>query len=190
MNFLKGQYIYLAYVLGLVFPGAEVPAYDTYRNTPGSLVAWTDTELQLLVDEGRRQLDRQGRDFDRIVTRSQWLFTAGLALGGALAALGAIVLADHSYWSLGVWVLSLVATAYAGLGSAAVLSVRADFENIDSAILSTYPSPVLHRLAADYSSMAKIGETTIATRLTVFRQAIIWMIIGGVAGLASWLVAR
>jgi hypothetical protein len=38
--------------------------------------------------------------------------------------------------------------------------------------------------------MAKIGETTIATRLTVFRQAIIWMIIGGVAGLASWLVAR
>jgi hypothetical protein len=70
------------------------------------------------------------------------------------------------------------------------MTICADFDEIDSAVLSGYQSPILARLAADYAEMLAIGEDTVATRLTVFRQAVVWLIIGGYGGLITWLAVR
>jgi hypothetical protein len=36
--------------------------------------------------------------------------------------------------------------------------------------------------------MLGTGDGTVKTRLTVFRQAIVWVLIGGYLGLVAWLL--
>jgi hypothetical protein len=38
-----------------------------------------------------------------------------------------------------------------------------------------------------YAAMLRTGEDTVATRLTVYRQAVVWLIIGGYGALMVWL---
>ena len=187
-EFANSQLIYAAHIAGLVRQGKAVPVYDAHRNQPGSLEAWKEDDLRLMVDEGRRQLDQQLGDLESLRGRAQFLFTVTVALVGALGAL-----ADDAYDQAceGVFVLWCVATlagAYAGLGAAAVMTVRADFSVIDSARLSTYPSPILARLAGDYSRMLGTGANTVATRLTIFRQAVVWLIVSAILGLTVLLL--
>ncbi len=70
------------------------------------------------------------------------------------------------------------------------MTIRADFNVIDSAVLSGYQRPVLNQLADDYAAMLGAGENTVATRLTVYRQAAVWLIIGGYGALIAWLAVR
>jgi threonine dehydrogenase-like Zn-dependent dehydrogenase len=73
-------------------------------------------------------------------------------------------------------------------GAAAVMTVRADFKMIDTTVLSASQPPILMALAASYSRMLATGENTFATRLTVFRQAVVFVIVGGYLGLLAVLL--
>jgi hypothetical protein len=53
--------------------------FDVHRAEPGDMSKWEDDDLNLLIDEGRRQLDRQGSDLEQIRGRAQFLFTTTLA---------------------------------------------------------------------------------------------------------------
>src|SRR5579859_3712330 len=75
--FLREQWVYLAHVFGLIRPGASVPNFNAHPAQPQSLAGWTNDELQLMIDEGRRQSDRQQADLEQIRSRAQWLFTVG-----------------------------------------------------------------------------------------------------------------
>ncbi len=70
------------------------------------------------------------------------------------------------------------------------MTVRADFRTIDTAVLSSYVPPVQPELARDYSRMLHVGEDTVATRLTIFRQAALYVILGGYSGLLALLLDR
>jgi hypothetical protein len=75
-------------------------------------------------------------------------------------------------------------------GAAAVMAVRADFRMIDTAVLSSYRPPVQPTLARDYSRMLGAGEDTVATRLTIFRQSVVYVILGGYFGLLASFLGR
>lgn len=184
----NSQLIYAAHIAGLIRQGKPVPVYHAHRNEPGSLDAWKEEDLRLIIDEGRRQLDQQLGDLESLRGRAQFLFTVTVPLVGALGAL-----ADDAYhhscgWAFVLWCLATLTGAYAGLGAAAVMTVRADFSVIDSARLSTYAPPILARLAGDYSRMLGTGANTVATRLTVLRQAVVWVIASAILGLAVLLL--
>ena len=49
---------------------------------------------------------------------------------------------------------------------------------------------MLAKLAADYAAMLAAGENTVATRVTVFRQAAVFLIAGSYIGLIVWLTVR
>jgi len=66
--------------------------------------------------------------------------------------------------------------------------VRADFGTIDTALLSQTTPPILRPLATSYSRMLATGENTVVTRLTVFRQAVLFVISGGYLGLAAFVI--
>jgi hypothetical protein len=187
-QFVRGQQIYFWHVLGLLAPGQEIPVYAAHQIKPTPIDSWEDDDLEKMVEEGRRQLDRQLGDLERIRGRAQWLFTvsAGItaALGGALtsAQLGGALLA--------VWVLALVVLLLGAGAAAGIMTVRADFATIDTAKLSQAERPLLKSLATNYSRMLGRGENTVATRLTVFRQAVVYVIVGRYLGLLAFMLHR
>lgn len=181
--------IYLRHVLALFVPGSAAPVHDADKNVAGNLAGWTSGDLRLLVEEGRRQLDRQNDDLERVRGRSQVLLILGLALGGTAGSLRGIVsTADHcALWIL--WGVALGVIALAILGAAATAVVRADMETIHAAVLSRRPPGILRGLAADYSAIVMTGEKQIATRLTNLRLAVTLLLIGAAMTLGTWLWA-
>jgi len=189
-TFVHGHWVYLAHVFALLRPGAAVPNFPAHQIQAQPMAGWADAELQLMIDEGRRQSDRQLADIERLRGRAQWLFTVGVAIVTAVAAVfGAFDSGDSGWWVV-LWVLSLLAVGYGVLGVAAIMTIRADFEGVDSAVLSSYEQPILNKLAGDYASMLGTGENTVATLLTVYRQAVVWVLIGGYGALITWLAVR
>jgi hypothetical protein len=185
-RFAKAQSIYLMHVAGLVSPGREIPVCQAHQNTPEPVDNWTEDDLERMLDEGHRQLDRQVSDLERIRGRAQWLFTVSAAI---TVALGSSFVAKRPHGALLVlWLAGLVLVAYGVAGAAAVMTVRADFRTIDTAKLSQKQPPMLRYLAGAYSRMLATGENTVATRLTVFRQAVVFVIVGGYLGLLAVLL--
>jgi hypothetical protein len=184
------QKVFFLTILGLIQPNREVPVVAAHPVPVGEVSSWDEHERQLMLEEGRRQLDRQASEFDRIQSRAQQLFTVGLALSAAVAALLPTVHKAHCTWATVLWIASIAGTFIGVIGAASVMSVRADFETIDTAVLSNYERPIGPRLAADYAAMMRKGENTNASRLTVFRLAVVWIITGGLAGLLAWFVVK
>ncbi len=185
--FKRGQRIYLEHVLGLIAPGSAVPTFPADQLKPQSLDAWTNDDLGHMIEEGRRQSDRQQADLERIRSRAQWLFTVA---AGALAALGAgLVSSKPSVPLIALWLVGMLLLVYGIGGAAAILTVRADFAMIHTAVLSGVSPPVDRELAKSYSRMMSDGENTVATRLTVFRQAVVFSLSGGYLGLLAAVLA-
>lgn len=185
-RFGHGQWVYFAHVAGLLLPGDELPQHRAHPTSAQPLDNWDEDDLSLMIDEGRRQLDRQLSDLEGIRGRAQWLFTVGAAITTALA--GAFAAEESHGWLLVLWILGLALLVIGVGGAAAVMTVRADFKTIDTAVLSGYNPPVRAALARDYSRMLRVGEDTIATRLTIFRQAVLYVILGGYSGLLAVLI--
>lgn len=186
--FIHGQKVYALHVLGLLAPGLEIPALRAHQVSPQSLDEWSDEDLGHMIEEGRRQLDRQLSDLTQIRSRAQWLFTVGAAIIVAVA--GALGRVDPTGWLLALWLFALTLLAYGVAGAAAILTVRADFKTIDTAVLSASDPPVLRALAMSYSRMLGTGENTVATRLTVLWQAVVLIILGGYLGLIAYLLGQ
>jgi hypothetical protein len=184
----RGQWIYVAHVVGLLAPGLEPPVHRVHQIEPSPLDSWDCDELDLMIDEGRRQADRQMTDFDRIGGRAQWLFTVGAAMVVTLA--GRFALHEYHGFHLTLWILGLILLTLGVAGSAALMATRADFRQIDSAVFSQYDAPRKRKLATSYSRMLRTGENTIATRITIYRQAMVYVILGGYVTLIAYLLSR
>jgi hypothetical protein len=78
----------------------------------------------------------------------------------------------------------------AGLeAAAAVIVAKASFAQIDTTQASGWKPPILKQVAGDYADAVKLGEVTVADRVTVFRQATRFLIWGAVLTTAAVLVA-
>jgi hypothetical protein len=181
--------VYARHVLALFWPNKFAPTLVADKNKPGRVDDWDEEELRLLIEEGRRQLDRQHEDLERIRGRSQVVLAIGLALEGSIASLQSQLVTRASCWIWALWVLALLAGGWATLGAGATSVVRADMEIIHSAVLSRRDPPVLPGLAADYAAMTTQGEDQLATRLTNLRYAVVWLLVAAFLGLIAWLAA-
>jgi hypothetical protein len=127
------------------------------------------------------------RAISKASVAAQWLFTVGAA---ALAALGGGFISTRPALPVAVlWLAGMVLLVYGVGGAAAILTVKADFRVIHAAVLSACARPVDKELAGSYAQMMSTGENTVATRLTVFRQAVVFCLIGGYLGLLAVLLA-
>lgn len=187
-DFRRGQSVYLAHVISLFLPGHGVPVFKSDQLGPQNVQSWDKDELKLLIEEGRRQIDRQQSDLEHIRGRAQWLFTVGAAVS---AALGTGMIAAYPHGAIAVlWLVALLLLVYGIGGAAAILTVKADFRTVHTAVLSGLEQPVEPRLAAAYAGMMSTGENTVATRLTIFRHAVVFCLAGGYLGLVAALLGR
>jgi hypothetical protein len=145
------------HVVHLIGPGLTVPVFEVDRTTPASLDGWEPAELTLMIEEGRRQSDRQQAQLEEIRGRAQWVFTTGAAV---LAALGAAFASAHPPVGYAIaWVIGMLLVVFGVGGAAAILTVRADFRSIHTAVLSHAKQPIDHSLATSYTKMMAMGET-------------------------------
>ena len=187
-HFVRNRRVYAVHIAALFLPGVPVPSHRAHQVVARALDQWRDEDLRVMVEEGRRQYDRQLADLRDLRTRSQWLFTSGVALLAVIASQFPEVRDEKDVLLSLLWIITAVTSSVGLLGAAAVVVVRADLSRIDSAVLSQRAPPVLASLASDYATMLGIGENTIATRLTVFREAVLWLLLAAVL-LAYFLAA-
>lgn len=181
-------WIYLCNVGALLWPGVGAP--DFAVNKPQAAATgldWSTEDLQLLVDEGRRQLDRQLSELEHVRGRAQFLFTTTLA---AFAV--AVGLYDDAAKTRGTvivlgWCLSVLFLSLAVLGAGAIGTVRADFGRVDKSLISQQQAPVLRTVADAYARAVVTGENTVATRLTMLRDAVLLLLAGFAIQCTLWL---
>lgn len=181
--------MYGRYLLALLLPGSAVPTFPVGPVVPKALIRWSPEELALAIEEGRRQLDRQGRDHERIQTRSQFLFTSSVALLVVLAAATRRIAEAGGITLFVVWGVGMLVVLAAILGAASLLSVRAEFKIIDARLVSYQaPGDVQSAIATAYTTAVGLGEATVATRLTVYRDAVLLLLIGSAIDVFIWVV--
>jgi hypothetical protein len=179
--------VYLAHVAALLWPGVRVPAFPVHQISAAPINGWSGEDAKLLIDEGRRQLDGQTADLDRIRSRAQFLFTTSLAF--LLVVLGtARVPGLDGLPTFLAWLTAVVLTLLGLLGSASVLVSRSDLGGVDAASLTHSDPPVLAALAGSYGEVVRVGADTVATRLTVYRDAVWCVTVGALAYVGAWLL--
>ncbi len=189
MSWRTEQVVYARHVWALFRAGSGAPAHQADPNEAGDIADWSDKQVNTLIEEGRRQLDRQNEDLERVRGRAQVALAIAIALGGAAGALRATVSsADHFLlWVL--WIAGLLLVGWAILGAAATAVVRAEMQIIHAGVLSHYSGDINRHLAEDYAAIAVDGENQVATRLTNLRIAVAYLLVGATATLGAWLWA-
>lgn len=178
----------MCYVLALFWPGISVPVFTVHAIKPGDLLDWEEEDLKFIVEEGRRQLDRQLTQLDRVQNRAQFLFTTALGLSVLLVATVRNAVRDHGVALLIGSYVGLILVVLGLLGAAALMSTRAAYGGPETASMTLERPPVLPRLAEAYATRIGIGENTLATRVTVFRDAVFLVLLGAVIHGVIWLV--
>ncbi|MFD8477247.1 hypothetical protein ACFV2E_35195 [Streptomyces globisporus] len=163
--------LYLLYCAALLHPGHTMPTFAEPEPHTRDVPPLSDEELGLLMEEGRRQIDRQMADLDRIRNRSGALATVALALIAAVVGRFADVLGRH--WVLiALWAISCLLAVLSVAGAASVLSARAVLGRVDTRLAAQGARPMRASLAEAYVEMVSTGEETVRTFLTVFRDAV------------------
>lgn len=172
--------LYLIYCAALLHPGRTLPTFGHPQPYTGNLDSHSDEELGLLVEEGRRQFDRQMADLDRIRNRAGALATVSLALAAAVVTRSSAVLERHAVLVV-LWVAAAALAALSVAGAASVLSAQAVFGRTDTRMSAEGPRPTHKHLAEAYVEQVSIGEETVRTFLTVFRDAVTLAVLSALA---------
>jgi hypothetical protein len=184
--------VYLLHVVALFRPSTAVPAFEVHQGELGDVSGWSHDDHELLIAEGRRQLDRQIADLERTRSRCQFLFTTALGLLVVVFGTARTIAGPGSHHvlpALLLWCLSIVCMVLGLLGTAALITARKDVQIIDAARFSRTTPPVLETLALAYADAVRTGENSVATALTVQRDAVLFVVAGASAYATAWLLA-
>lgn len=177
--------VYFDHVVGLL-PGKTVSSFSADQTTAGDMTEWLDSDKLLLIEQGRIQLARQRQDLENIRQRAQFLFTTALGTIG-FATLGFEKLFTQLVPIL-IWFLGMLILTIALLGAAAVVVAKKELVEIHTSLLSMQGSPLHDSLAIAYATSMSQGENTVATQITVFRDAVFFLIFGIFVIVTSWIV--
>jgi hypothetical protein len=171
--------LYWRYVVAVFHPGVEVPtAAEPHMPSP-DLSRMPAVDIDILIEEGRRQLDRQSIDLNSLQTRSTAVVTVTLA-ELALIIAGLRHLDETSTWFLLAWIPATAITILAAAGAVSVATSRAVMGRLDTAIASELTPPLRKKIALGYVNQVGVGEETIRTRLTVLRGSVTLAALGAI----------
>jgi hypothetical protein len=184
-DFIRGRQVYLLYCLALLRPGRIPPDLPIDRTAPAAVSGWQEGDLALLIEEGRRHVDRLLGEIDKTRDRAQVGLTGTLAL---LVITAAQLPAAKSSWSLlALFSVSafLLSLGFCAFLSVAVVQVRVGV--IHAGVLSTYTPPVGPQLAQDYAEVSVDTQNAASTMLSVLREAALYVTLGAAVLGALWI---
>jgi hypothetical protein len=180
--------LYFDHVLALIVPGHRPKVPDNYGVEPGVLEEWSDSDLDLMLNEGRRELDASTALLNDLRSRGQVLFTILLAFVGFAVGGRVLTTVRGSTPFFAFWYLGLVLTGIGLLGAAAVFATTAEMGSVDAELLSREPPTGLKRgLAAAYPQAVKRSKLTTMARFTVLRDATWFGVLGVLTVLGAWI---
>lgn len=180
--------LYFSHVLALFAPDHRPEIPDSYGIDAGTLEDWEDSDLQLMIDEGRRQLAALDDRLEHLRARGQGLFTLMLAF--LAFAVGARFLADvaSSKVAFALWYVGLALAILGLLGAAAVFATTAVMGSVDAVLLS-HERPtdgIAGSLARAYPKAVKQSRLAVMARFTVMRDATWFSVLGAVLVAVAW----
>ena len=189
MRTVEGRFatsrIYLWHCLAILLPGIDVPNFAKAATFSGDLADLDDAELTLLIEEGRRQMDRQASRLDSVRSRAGSFITIGLA---ELALFSGSAHSDLSRGGtlLAAWAVAFALATLGIMGALAIISAPAVFGTVDTRRIGESHPPLLPALALIYVKSTSIGEETLNTRLTVSWYALLLLVFSAVVYALAW----
>jgi hypothetical protein len=187
--------LYFGYVWALLVPGKTVRTFETLRGEPaaiGELGAWDDSNLQLLIEEGRLRFESQSNRFDRIRQTAQVVLPTGVALlvvvGTELHRIMKVGADEVRYGLYAGWAVAIALVLFGTLGSASILVTKAVFGSVLPTLISQQdPSKLRLELARSYADQSIVGEDSLNTRLTLQWWSVSFVALGGLLFSILWL---
>lgn len=182
--------LYINHCLSLIRPGAT-PRFIEYAQTTehSDLASWDHDELELLIEQGKYQLERQHNQLRDLQTRSQFLLTT--ALGALLFAVNRLsdILQSESNNAI-IWTILLILAVLflfiGALGVASNIAAKNLLGTIDIILLSKVEPPRKLAVAQAYLEYVIPGENTLVTRFTIFWIAIMFLLLGTLLLAIAW----
>lgn len=150
---------------------------------------WPDDDLDLVIDESRRQLDAQFARLESVTGRAQLVLATDLTIIALLVAGLHTLVSGGGFLAFAAWITAIIFISLSLLGSAAVIVVRKDMGAVNAAAVSTLAPPIRLKLARSYTRAIGKGEQTIAREVTVSRDAVLLTLIAVLIYGGAWCVA-
>jgi hypothetical protein len=165
--------------------------FHAYKIPVGVPDSTPNANLGPLLDESRRQLDRQAARHDAIKDTAKTLLPINLAVIAFAASIFGRTTARHEPLLVVLWLAAVIVVGASALGAGAMLDTRATFGMID-VNLFTAPGAVQSQRELCVAHLQSVGdgENTLATRLAVIRTAVALQLLGVALLLLVWLLAR
>lgn len=157
-----------------------------------SLAKAESEELKVVIEEGRRQLDRQAIRMSAIETRAQILIGVALTISGFL--FNNLDSADRlgdllEYLSRGLLSLGIAFNVLSSCGAAAIVATKAVFAAPDTTRTANAGGD-LRVLARSYAESVILGENTVAARVTHMRRSVVSLVLGAICGFAGIVIVE
>jgi hypothetical protein len=192
--FLTHRRVYLSHVLRIFQPGHPprlIARIDSIA--PGDLTGWSDPDVALLIEEGRRASDSGTAELVEVRSRAQLAFTTCLVLFGVLAAQVSQLRHHAGAWTWVMFIVSIALATIALAGALAVLVIQVTVPTIHPGLVAGDPSSsnrqyteIDKQLAHDYSLNARDWNIVSGTERTVLREAILYLTLAGLADAIAW----
>ena len=169
--------LFLGYVLVTFSPGGKVPSHPQEPWQMGAMIGWSDVEHRFLIDEARREIDRQQVEKRDARARAQIVLTTTLVLGAAIAA-SWHDRAKAGWLPLTLSILAIVLDALAGLAAAGLITGRSAVGGPDLAGLTKCDRvDVVADASKMYANSLFVGAATVAVMVTVLRDCVLVLLL-------------
>ncbi len=177
---------YLWYCVALLWPGIGVPVFELAPERPPGIADLTEEQLQVVLDEGRRHLDRQRQDLERVQTRSATAATIGLAEIALLSNGGATVIRAGGFWVV-PWLTGVICVFLGVAGAVSLLTTRPTVAAPNVNDIANYVGrDPLYCAAYAYVRDVDVGDVTLSARVTILRDVALLLVMGAVLYAAIW----
>lgn len=191
MDFAQNRWLFARHVVGLLRPGRPGPTHAVDSNTVSPIDDLDDSELDTLLEEGRRDEDRHLAQLDAIRGRAQSAQLTTLALLTVYASqLGPVLDVKRHSWLLGGYIVGAGFAIWGLLGLLSVGMTQVALSTMHPAIVTGLPRPLKASLATEYAHAAIENSPVIATLLSVFREAVMWITLSAGVESLVWIYLK
>lgn len=178
---------FVLHCLALLRPGVQVPVFTEPSPEVEIPAHLSDSQVDLIASEARAQLDSQNEELRDLRSRALAMAAVALTELGLLAGTAGRFV-DQGGPLVFVWIACFVTVSFGLAGMASVTSSRSDFYGLNISLLIAMEGDLRSNHVNELVASISLGNVTVDARRTVFRDALLCMVVGALAYGILWTV--